>query len=247
MSSVTDTPEHLCLILVPRQHVGANIPMNLAPARGTSFQIPGVKYMWRKRVQRLSQDNLTRQRRAWLLLGLMTVERSCPCKQLASPAVVVVQKSPLCCWSPVFLCKRNESLLNHGRTSGMRLNRTIQTNPENVPQHRRNSKQSEKLVVKQTPDVGEVGGGGVNDEDVPGSPGGFLRVLRRGRLTPAIRHLIVRHVNTSRPRLYSRLGAATGLAAAGGLSSISRPETDTYRPTLCLKGFDQPEILFVGF
>ncbi|KAG8246763.1 hypothetical protein J6590_077381 [Homalodisca vitripennis] len=39
------------------------------------------------RVQRLSQDNRIKQRRAWLLLGWVTPERSCPCKQRACPAV----------------------------------------------------------------------------------------------------------------------------------------------------------------
>ncbi|KAG8333744.1 hypothetical protein J6590_104263 [Homalodisca vitripennis] len=39
------------------------------------------------RVQPLSRDNRIKQRRAWLLLGLVAAERSCPCKQLACPAV----------------------------------------------------------------------------------------------------------------------------------------------------------------
>ncbi|KAG8271612.1 hypothetical protein J6590_059087 [Homalodisca vitripennis] len=34
-----------------------------------------------------SQDNRIKQRRAWLLLGWVTAERSCPCKQPACPAV----------------------------------------------------------------------------------------------------------------------------------------------------------------
>ncbi|KAG8262056.1 hypothetical protein J6590_061108 [Homalodisca vitripennis] len=38
-------------------------------------------------VQRLSQDNRIKLRRAWLLLGWMTAERSCPCKQPACPAI----------------------------------------------------------------------------------------------------------------------------------------------------------------
>ncbi|KAG8316606.1 hypothetical protein J6590_046649 [Homalodisca vitripennis] len=38
-------------------------------------------------MQRLSQDNRIKQRRAWLLLGLVTAERSCPCKQPAFPAI----------------------------------------------------------------------------------------------------------------------------------------------------------------
>ncbi|KAG8258309.1 hypothetical protein J6590_032238 [Homalodisca vitripennis] len=36
---------------------------------------------------RLSQDNRIKQRRAWLLLGRMTAERSCPCKQPGYPAI----------------------------------------------------------------------------------------------------------------------------------------------------------------
>ncbi|KAG8319862.1 hypothetical protein J6590_082672 [Homalodisca vitripennis] len=35
----------------------------------------------------VSQDNRIKQRRAWLLLGRMIAERSCPCKQPACPAV----------------------------------------------------------------------------------------------------------------------------------------------------------------
>ncbi|KAG8300878.1 hypothetical protein J6590_065609 [Homalodisca vitripennis] len=35
----------------------------------------------------LSQDNQSKQRQAWLLLGWVTAERSCPCKQPACPAV----------------------------------------------------------------------------------------------------------------------------------------------------------------
>ncbi|KAG8307281.1 hypothetical protein J6590_024927 [Homalodisca vitripennis] len=38
-------------------------------------------------VQWLSQDNRIKQRRAWLLLGWMTAERSCPCKQPTCPAI----------------------------------------------------------------------------------------------------------------------------------------------------------------
>ncbi|KAG8311068.1 Rho GTPase-activating protein 6 [Homalodisca vitripennis] len=38
-----------------------------------------------ERVQWLSQDIRIKQRRAWLLLGWVTVERSYPCKQLACP------------------------------------------------------------------------------------------------------------------------------------------------------------------
>ncbi|KAG8245069.1 hypothetical protein J6590_009146 [Homalodisca vitripennis] len=40
-----------------------------------------------KWVLRLSQDNQIKQRRAWLLLGQVTVERSCPCKRPACPAI----------------------------------------------------------------------------------------------------------------------------------------------------------------
>ncbi|KAG8337000.1 hypothetical protein J6590_034088 [Homalodisca vitripennis] len=41
----------------------------------------------KKRVQRLSQDNQIKQRRAWLLLEWVTAERSWPCKQPACPAI----------------------------------------------------------------------------------------------------------------------------------------------------------------
>ncbi|KAG8241631.1 hypothetical protein J6590_082904 [Homalodisca vitripennis] len=37
--------------------------------------------------QRLSQDNRIKQRRAWLLLGWVTAEQSCPCRQPVCPAV----------------------------------------------------------------------------------------------------------------------------------------------------------------
>ncbi|KAG8302332.1 hypothetical protein J6590_034644 [Homalodisca vitripennis] len=39
------------------------------------------------RVQRLSQDKHIKQRRAWLLLGWVSAERSCPCKHPAYPAI----------------------------------------------------------------------------------------------------------------------------------------------------------------
>ncbi|KAG8262512.1 hypothetical protein J6590_052156 [Homalodisca vitripennis] len=52
-------------------------------------------------VQRLSQDNRIKQRRAWLMLGWVTAERSCPCKQLACLAIGGGWKSPLSRWSPV--------------------------------------------------------------------------------------------------------------------------------------------------
>ncbi|KAG8283783.1 hypothetical protein J6590_011154 [Homalodisca vitripennis] len=39
------------------------------------------------RVWRLSRDNRIKKRRAWLLLGWMTAQRSCPCKQPACPAI----------------------------------------------------------------------------------------------------------------------------------------------------------------
>ncbi|KAG8304903.1 hypothetical protein J6590_083110 [Homalodisca vitripennis] len=43
-----------------------------------------TKWKW---VRRLSQDNQIKQRRAWLLLGQVTAERSCPCKRPACPAI----------------------------------------------------------------------------------------------------------------------------------------------------------------
>ncbi|KAG8274032.1 hypothetical protein J6590_008159 [Homalodisca vitripennis] len=39
------------------------------------------------RVQRLSQDNRIKQRRAWLLLGWVTAKRVCLCKQPTCPAI----------------------------------------------------------------------------------------------------------------------------------------------------------------
>ncbi|KAG8284996.1 hypothetical protein J6590_090453 [Homalodisca vitripennis] len=41
----------------------------------------------KKRVQRLSTDIRIKQRGAWLLLGWVTAERSCPCKQSACPVI----------------------------------------------------------------------------------------------------------------------------------------------------------------
>ncbi|KAG8251702.1 hypothetical protein J6590_074280 [Homalodisca vitripennis] len=38
-------------------------------------------------LQRLSLDNLIKQRRAWLPFGCATAERSCPCKQPSCPAI----------------------------------------------------------------------------------------------------------------------------------------------------------------
>ncbi|KAG8265749.1 hypothetical protein J6590_087971 [Homalodisca vitripennis] len=38
-------------------------------------------------VRRLSQDNQIKQRRAWLQLGQVTAERSCPCKRPACPGI----------------------------------------------------------------------------------------------------------------------------------------------------------------
>ncbi|KAG8329579.1 hypothetical protein J6590_083060 [Homalodisca vitripennis] len=43
-----------------------------------------LKVKW---VRRSSQDNHIKQRRAWLLLGWVTAERSCPSKQPACPAI----------------------------------------------------------------------------------------------------------------------------------------------------------------
>ncbi|KAG8303132.1 hypothetical protein J6590_018596 [Homalodisca vitripennis] len=48
----------------------------------THFQeAPSIRFL------RLSPDNRIKQRRAWLLLGWLTAERSCPCKQSACPAI----------------------------------------------------------------------------------------------------------------------------------------------------------------
>ncbi|KAG8330864.1 hypothetical protein J6590_053318 [Homalodisca vitripennis] len=53
-----------------------------------NFQMatPHMTHCW-KWVWRLSQDNQIKQRRAWLLLGQVTTERSCPCKRPACPAI----------------------------------------------------------------------------------------------------------------------------------------------------------------
>ncbi|KAG8307665.1 hypothetical protein J6590_013347 [Homalodisca vitripennis] len=59
-----------------------------------------------RRVRRLSQDNQIKQRRAWPLLGLVTAERSCPCKRPACPAIGVgseVTFKPLVPRSPFFV------------------------------------------------------------------------------------------------------------------------------------------------
>ncbi|KAG8269561.1 hypothetical protein J6590_104982, partial [Homalodisca vitripennis] len=45
-------------------------------------------------------DNTIKQRREWQLLGWVTTERSCPCKQAACPTLVVVRKSSVSNWSP---------------------------------------------------------------------------------------------------------------------------------------------------
>ncbi|KAG8270428.1 hypothetical protein J6590_085222 [Homalodisca vitripennis] len=39
------------------------------------------------RTERASENNQVKQRRAWLLLGQVTAERSCPCKRPACPAI----------------------------------------------------------------------------------------------------------------------------------------------------------------
>ncbi|KAG8275491.1 hypothetical protein J6590_084850 [Homalodisca vitripennis] len=70
-------------------------------ARCSTKQKP-VRSTWtcsKCNVQRLSPDNLIKQRRPWLLLGQVTAEQYCPSSLSARP-LVVVQKSPLSRWSP---------------------------------------------------------------------------------------------------------------------------------------------------
>ncbi|KAG8297063.1 hypothetical protein J6590_043487 [Homalodisca vitripennis] len=54
-------------------------------------RLPPVEIPWNMNpgswVLRLSQDNQIKQRRAWLLFGQVTAERSCPCKRPACPAI----------------------------------------------------------------------------------------------------------------------------------------------------------------
>ncbi|KAG8325547.1 hypothetical protein J6590_065431 [Homalodisca vitripennis] len=50
--------------------------------RLSAYLIKSIKW-----VKWLSQDNRVKQRRAWLLLGWVTAERSYPCKQPACSAV----------------------------------------------------------------------------------------------------------------------------------------------------------------
>ncbi|KAG8315961.1 hypothetical protein J6590_061385 [Homalodisca vitripennis] len=46
-------------------------------------------------VEGTSRDNRIKQRRAWLLLGCVTAERSCPCKQPSCPAIGGGSEKPL--------------------------------------------------------------------------------------------------------------------------------------------------------
>ncbi|KAG8302651.1 hypothetical protein J6590_028569 [Homalodisca vitripennis] len=62
-------------------HLSEHISHSESEFRCGSLMIQGT---W---VRRLSQDNQIKQRRAWLLLGQVTAERSCPCKRPACPAI----------------------------------------------------------------------------------------------------------------------------------------------------------------
>ncbi|KAG8247373.1 hypothetical protein J6590_062436 [Homalodisca vitripennis] len=65
-------------------------PIFLTVGRGSVLVDSGhriLSLMFPRWVRRLSQDNQIKQRRAWLLLGQVTAERSCPCKRPACPAI----------------------------------------------------------------------------------------------------------------------------------------------------------------
>ncbi|KAG8300281.1 hypothetical protein J6590_079628 [Homalodisca vitripennis] len=77
---------------------GCNLLRNLSPANDVRLLGNGAEPVSTptpidhlafpvKWVRRLSQDNQIKQRRAWLLLGQVTAERSCPCKRPACPAI----------------------------------------------------------------------------------------------------------------------------------------------------------------
>ncbi|KAG8332710.1 hypothetical protein J6590_015528 [Homalodisca vitripennis] len=77
--------------------------------------------MAQRKVQRLSQDNRIKQQRACLLLGWVTAEQSCPCKQPVCPPLVVVRKSPLSHWSPDLYLRRPSRSLHSERVLRMYL------------------------------------------------------------------------------------------------------------------------------
>ncbi|KAG8266625.1 hypothetical protein J6590_067691 [Homalodisca vitripennis] len=72
------TPEPCSRVIVPTSWIPqySHVPSERIPSQ--------LNFLW---VRRLSQDNQIKQRRAWLLLGQVTAERSCPCKRPACPAI----------------------------------------------------------------------------------------------------------------------------------------------------------------
>ncbi|KAG8324540.1 hypothetical protein J6590_089905 [Homalodisca vitripennis] len=73
------------------------------------------------RLQWLSQDDQIKRRRAWLLLGRVTAERSCPCKQPACPAIgggSEVTLKPLASRLQLFPPHRGAKYIKHPPTRG---------------------------------------------------------------------------------------------------------------------------------
>ncbi|KAG8281673.1 hypothetical protein J6590_054563 [Homalodisca vitripennis] len=65
----------------------SNVTLTNRLSQKWNFSTPRVIDSANAQVRRLSRDNRIKQRRAWLLLGWVTAERSCPCKQPSCPAV----------------------------------------------------------------------------------------------------------------------------------------------------------------
>ncbi|KAG8284102.1 hypothetical protein J6590_003794 [Homalodisca vitripennis] len=72
-------------LIATTAHAHSELPAHLFIA--SSLTLQPVSQPSFIRVRRLSQDNWIKQRRAWLLLGWVTAERPCPCKQPACPAI----------------------------------------------------------------------------------------------------------------------------------------------------------------
>ncbi|KAG8284228.1 hypothetical protein J6590_107607, partial [Homalodisca vitripennis] len=89
---------------VPQQRYSYSVQLWVSPQGGISdakaLPVRSSGGDQCKRVRRLSQDNQIKQRRAWLLLGWVTAERSCPCKQPACPAIGGGSEATLSRWSP---------------------------------------------------------------------------------------------------------------------------------------------------
>ncbi|KAG8284080.1 hypothetical protein J6590_003771 [Homalodisca vitripennis] len=70
-------------VLTPRTSLSCRVVPEFRPKSTQSIDCSHDRVNpWRTvRVRRLSRDNRIKQRRAWLLLGWVTAERFCPCKQ----------------------------------------------------------------------------------------------------------------------------------------------------------------------